>query len=518
MQKRAKYDPGPVVSRYAGVLCEEIAGQWCMREAEQQAAANLAPGLQAEVLRRCPTHGLLQHYGELFDVPEDELTRRYEPLVTRRRWKALTEDHGGPKILPRHFTTQYFGWQCMAIASSGDDRGIYFATTDEIWMMDNEYDENSWRKIADIPQHVYGKGLSLGLSGMTVHCDVSEHALYLTTTAAEPQLLRYDLASPAGNDERWGWWTLISFSYYGGDGQGTMASKITFHEEERVMFVSLVETENSRPKRLCVKVVELPLVRERIYTRSTSVTCAEMYWFHSRTWIVTRGLGGDFKVIHIPYYLSHRYSVSMFLDAFTVSPLEGRFTVETLDGSPTDQFVVTDDGKLIVNAANAVHIVVFQLDPVARTARHIKNIPGISSMEYHWFGMAYSADPKQTLILLANGMGGSLTLFDTATLDYVGSFYCDVHRSPGEREESTAYVHRKRTLQWRKGEGFDASIHGGPPRKDAGCGDIELNLLRLTYGNYARVLFDRNRLILYGRNHYYMYTLTLGPPDHKKKK
>jgi hypothetical protein len=525
--KRAKYDPGPVVSQYAAVLCDEIAGQWCMREAEQQAAANLAPALQAKVLTRCPTHGLLQHYGEIFAVPEDELTRRYEPLVTRRRWKALTEQEGrsGPKILPRHFTTQYFGWQCMAIASCGDDRGIYFATTDEIWKMDNEYDENSWRKIADIPRELYGKSSVRGLSGMSVRCSLREHALYLTTTSPQPRLLRYNLASQINNNDSWTWWQLLCFSFgYDRDDDdvmsGTIGSKITFHEEDNMMIVSSLNRDHDGPNTLRITVIDMPLVRGYLRTYALHIGCSQLYWFHSRAWIVTQRRGGDFMVIHVSYLLSHRNDAVLPSFSFAVVPFEGRFTLTTFDESPTDQYMVTDDGKFILNSFNTAHLHAFQLDPVARRCQHIKGIPGISSMEYPSIGMSYSTDPKQTLILLTNGTGGSLTLFDTETLEYVGSFYCDVHRSLGERDGSGAYVHRKRTLQWRKGEGFDTSIHGGsgPPRKDAGSGDLTLNVLPLTYGNFAHVLFDRNRLILYGCNHYYMYTLTLGPPDNNKKK
>jgi len=529
MNKRAKYDPGPVVSRYAAVLCDEIAGQWCMREEEQQAAANLAPGLRTEVLSRCPTHGLLRHYGEIFAIPEYELTRRYEPLVTRRRWKALTEDKSRvPKILPRHFTTQYFGWQCMAIASSPEsgDRGIYFATTDEIWKMDNEYDENSWRKIADIPRDVYYA--KPGLAGMTVRCDSTEHALYVVTTRNE-SFVRCDLV---GNDKRM-WQGDVQ---YNNTELPTIACKMTFHLRDKMLMSSLCGVSrgggagNIRPCAMHVSLIDVP--RPTQDPRSTyrlQFECARPYWFHSNRWIVFQNDVGTFLVIYVPDLLTqldadgwiYDYSVGPF---YVIPSSDGARMHRTEPGTHIDQFMVTDDGKLLVN--NTSGIAVFQLDPVARSGQHIKNV-GPISLETLWIGIAYSTDPEQRLIILANGVSDSLTLFDTAALEIVGnSFHCDAKMErtlaahlraaeaandddfAGPNFEVHAYVHRKRFLH-AKGR-----LPTRCAEKDAERGEVTLNTLQLSYGNIAHVLFDRNRLILYGRNHYYMYTLTLGPPDY----
>lgn len=538
MQKRAKYDPGPVVSRYAGVLCEEIAGQWCMREAEQQAAANLAPGLQAEVLRRCPTHGLLQHYGELFDVSEDELTRRYEPLVTRRRWKALTQEHGRPKILPRHFTTQYFGWQCMAIASSsGDDRGIYFATVDEIWKMDNEYAENSWRKIADIPRDVYydPDKWKRGLAGMYVSCRADEHALYLVTTINE-SILRLDLSGDNSKVELvHSWWK--THGIVNGNRAQTIASKMSRHETTMI-FSHLRGSDEIEedgvlvPTSVTMEVHSMPISHGRDAYRF-KMPCVRYHWFHSQTWIATiQDETGSFRIVHIPYLLSRRFASSLY-DGNGVS-----FSVEKLSDymgrSPTshpledtNQFLITDDGKLIAIDTSVPGIMIFQLDPVARSGQYIRTV-GPISLDNVWSGMAYSADPEQRLIILSNGMSDSLALFDTVTLEHVGNLHCDTKMERtlasilwtyddvsemGFNFEVNAYVHRKRFLH----------AKGGLPTRNPNAekwgtrGEVTLNVLRVSYGNRAHVLFDRNRLILYGRNHYYMYTLTLGPPDHKWK-
>lgn len=546
--KRAKYDPGPLVSRYAAVLCDEIAGQWCMRDEERQAAENLAPGLQAEVLSRCPTHGLLQHYGEIFAVPEEEMTRRYEPMVTRRRWKALTEENG-PKILPRHFTTQYFGWQCMAIAPS-PDRGIYFATTDEIWKMDNEYDENSWRKIADIHWGVYYEMGKRGLAGMHVCCCAEEHALYLVTTINE-SILRLDLSSTSSSDNNvelvHSWWK--DQGIVNSVRHETIASKMSRHATgtpsscEVVIFSQLYGYAEPPPGGVItphgvrIEVHPVPISPgAKVYR--LLIRGGRFHWFHSSMWITVVGDDDDdesFRVVHIPCLLSRRWS-------YVHDPSDGNwggvsFSVKLFDAtgtSPTtpprqhtDQFMITDDGKLIVINTSHGGIAIFQLDPVARSGQHIKNV-GPISLETLWMGMAYSVDPEQRLIILANGVSDSLTLFDTATLEYVGSFHCDAKMERtlasmlmasmdndddfvGPNFEVNAYVHRKRFLHTRPTRCADME-------KSEERGETTLNVLQLSYGNRAHVLFDRNRLILYGRNHYYMYTLTLGPPDHTKKK
>lgn len=170
---------------------------------------------------------------------------------------------------------------------------------------------------------------------------------------------------------------------------------------------------------------------------------------------------------------------------------------KTYPNTNFDQFVITDDGKLIVNSSYC--IAVFQLDPSAREGRHIKTISSIS-FEYPWLGMAYSMDPKQKLIILANGVSDSLTLFDVATLDYVGTFHCDTMETEWMATKGAgSYVHRKRHLN-------------GKPSTTACKVEFTLNVLQLSHGNFAHIMFDRNRLILCGRNHYYMYTVTLGPP------
>lgn len=498
---RATYDPGPVVSRYAAVLCEEIACQWCMRYEEQQAAANLAPALQAEVLSRCPTHALLRHYAEIFDVDEHTLQSRYVPLVTRGRWKALCdtgedEHKKRPRILPRHFTTQWHGWQCMAIAPSGDDdRGIYFASTEGVWMMDNECDEHSWRKIADIPQHAFGYD-SWGLAGMVVRA--TERTLFMTTTGNRA-LIRCDLSGSDGG--------AVAIDLRDTRYQ-TIGWKATFHSERMMLQSSLCGRLSGlwpRPIVLEIRLNDIPGPNQHdapVYV--FEVECVRMYWFHSETWIGVQNDVGTFRVVHVPYLLARAEAAGYVDDyntngqiSFSVIPLEESRMHKTYPNTNFDQFVITDDGKLIVNSSYC--IAVFQLDPSAREGRHIKTISSIS-FEYPWLGMAYSMDPKQKLIILANGVSDSLTLFDVATLDYVGTFHCDTMETEWMATKGAgSYVHRKRHLN-------------GKPSTTACKVEFTLNVLQLSHGNFAHIMFDRNRLILCGRNHYYMYTVTLGPP------
>jgi len=188
-----------------------------------------------------------------------------------------------------------------------------------------------------------------------------------------------------------------------------------------------------------------------------------------------------------------------------------------------NQFTVTDDGALIVNNTHFDNtVVVFQLDPVLREGQCIKTIQVGS---FPFVGLAYSNDPAQKLVLFSNGHG-MLTLFDGVELEFVGSFACDTHhqlnpfgcekclhrRGP---DNPCCYLHRERMLQdptWRE-EAHKSRMQTF--NKIAAHGDLTLNLLRLNHDDYAHVLFDRNRLILYGTNHYYMKTYTLGPPASK---